>query len=143
MDKNFTCKIADFGVSRNMSHRMDLSVSCSHSKHFDLSYDLGTPLYSAPEILNQETYDEKVDIYSLAIIYLELLCSFKTQHERLKVLSDIKNVRELPQLIQDKYCHEYSLLTKMLKADPRERYSVIDVLNDTDYEKLKYSYMYG
>ena len=35
---------------------------------------LGTPLYMAPELIRQQRYDEKVDVWSLGCIVYQLLC---------------------------------------------------------------------
>jgi len=54
--------LADFGSSRLISSASDM-----------LSTFAGSPLYMAPEILNQTEYDCKVDIYSLGMLYWQLL----------------------------------------------------------------------
>ena len=50
------------------SQLQDKSIQDNH-----LSTNVGTPLYMAPEIKNNNQYDQKIDIYSLGIIYFELL----------------------------------------------------------------------
>lgn len=142
MDKSFTCKIADFGVSRNMSHKSDKSnLGMPDMMNHDLSFDIGTPLYTAPEIISNQEYNEKVDVYSLGIIYIELLCSFRTQHERLNHLMQIKNTGVLPLWFKEKNLCEFILINRMLKTDPQERYSVKDVLDSASYGKLKHLFM--
>lgn len=141
MDKTFTIKIADFGVSRTMANNLERSIlQCSDLNNHDLSFDIGTPLYAAPEILKGEEYGEKVDVYSLGIIYVELLCSFKTQHERQFVLTLIKNTGELPDWFQEKHELEHPVIKNMLERDPSKRYSITDLLRDTDYKKLRYCF---
>jgi len=58
---NFTVKLTDFGFACffDPSHKMDLS--------------LGTPLYMAPELINDKEYDEKVDVWALGCIVYILL----------------------------------------------------------------------
>lgn len=51
---------------------------------------LGTHLYMSPEQLAGSQYDYKVDIYSLGIIFFELLVAFKTEMERICVLTDLR-----------------------------------------------------
>jgi serine/threonine protein kinase len=58
--KNFI-KIADFGLLA--------LYKFSEQTH---SIDKGTPKYMAPEVISDEKYDTKADIYSLGIIFMEL-----------------------------------------------------------------------
>ena len=37
-----------------------------------MSSDIGTPIYKAPEIWRQETYDSKVDVWSIGVVFYEL-----------------------------------------------------------------------
>lgn len=46
------------------------AMICKGSNHFSLNF--GTPCYTAPEIYNQDNYDNKVDIWSLGWIIYEL-----------------------------------------------------------------------
>ena len=53
-------KVADFGLARDLKESNDMTVC-------------GTLLWSAPELLNSENYDEKVDVYSFAMTLVELI----------------------------------------------------------------------
>lgn len=44
----------------------------------------------SPEQFHSRIYDYKVDIYSLGLIFFELLVPFHTEMERNKMLSDVK-----------------------------------------------------
>lgn len=56
---------------------------------------VGTHLYMSPEQLIGNQYDFKVDIYSLGIIYFELLIPFRTEMERINVLTTLRE-RQYP-----------------------------------------------
>ena len=58
------------------------------------SSDVGTLLYSAPEVATGR-YDEKCDIYSLGIVLIELFAGFNTGMERIKVLTKIREDGEI------------------------------------------------
>jgi len=51
---------------------------------------VGTHLYMSPEQMNGQIYNYKVDIYSLGIIFFELLTPFFTDMERIVALSNLK-----------------------------------------------------
>ncbi len=79
---NFCVKIGDFGLSKDISSVKGNSVS-------DDSY--GNTMYMAPEQLEDKIYNKKSDIYSLGIVYLELLKPFGTAVERFVTIDSLKN----------------------------------------------------
>lgn len=58
-----TFKIGDFGFAKNVSN---------FSKDM-LKSTVGTPLYMAPQILTQNEYSTKSDLWSIALMYYEML----------------------------------------------------------------------
>lgn len=58
---NLNIKITDFGFA------------CFYDPKEGLKEVLGSPLYMAPEIVKEETYDEKVDTWSVGVITYILL----------------------------------------------------------------------
>nr|WDA42959.1 tyrosine-protein kinase receptor UFO [Fagopyrum tataricum] len=61
VDKNWTVKVADFGLSR-----------IKHETYLTTKTGKGTPQWMAPEVLRSEPSDEKSDIYSFGVILWEL-----------------------------------------------------------------------
>lgn len=61
-------------------------------KRLDRTLNVGTYFYRSPE----KQYDEKVDVYSLGVILLEMWYRFQNGHERVKVLGLLRNERNLP-----------------------------------------------
>jgi len=53
----------------------DFGLSASKKKTQDLSSAIGTPIYQAPEMMMEQTYDERVDVYAFAICTWEILCT--------------------------------------------------------------------
>lgn len=53
---------------------------------------VGTHLYMSPEQMTGQVYDYKVDIYSLGIIFYELLVPFSTEMERIIALRDLRKL---------------------------------------------------
>lgn len=72
----------------NSSASFDLDFTIiGHKKH---TQRVGTSLYMSPEQSRGQAYNYKVDIYSLGLIFFELLNYFHTETERYKVLQAIK-----------------------------------------------------
>ena len=67
-------KITDFGFAR-----------CYDPSEGGLTDKLGSPLYMAPEIIKQLSYDSSVDIWALGVLLFALLCGkfpFKGQNDK-------------------------------------------------------------
>ncbi|OEH76708.1 protein kinase (incomplete catalytic triad) [Cyclospora cayetanensis] len=90
---------------------------------FDMSYKgevIGTPAYAAPE--GGGLCDEKADIYSSALILLELLCPrFKTVMERVKTLEAFKLYYEVPQHVSAYRSCWRDLMIEMARPNPQDR----------------------
>lgn len=76
-------KIGDFGLAANVP-RTRLGVNDLHTE------EVGTPMYMAPEQMNCGLYDNKVDIFSLGLIFFELYNDFETDMERLITFQSLR-----------------------------------------------------
>ncbi|EOA32904.1 hypothetical protein CARUB_v10016229mg [Capsella rubella] len=61
VDRNWTVKVADFGLSR-----------IKYQTYLSSKSGKGTPQWMAPEVLRNESADEKSDIYSFGVVLWEL-----------------------------------------------------------------------
>uniref|UniRef100_A0A8D8ZJP0 non-specific serine/threonine protein kinase n=1 Tax=Cacopsylla melanoneura TaxID=428564 RepID=A0A8D8ZJP0_9HEMI len=118
-------KVGDFGLVTAMMSEGDTSpviISKSGSDYVDERHTakVGTQLYMSPEQMAGKSYNYKVDIYSLGMIFFELLIPFSTQMERWKKLSDLRNNIYPPQF-QSNFPKEYELLQVMLAKSPEKR----------------------
>jgi serine/threonine protein kinase len=57
-------KIADLGFARELNYEELSDTIC------------GTPLVMAPEVLNGKRYNHKADVWSLGVVYFEMLAGF-------------------------------------------------------------------
>ena len=73
----------------------------------------------APEIINQEPYNNKVDLWSIGIIIYELF------YKRFPKFDDNYNI--ISNLPDDEYLKD--LILKLLKKNPEERISWKDYFN--------------
>eukprot|EP00914_Ancora_sagittata_P001918 GHVO01004448.1.p1 GENE.GHVO01004448.1~~GHVO01004448.1.p1 ORF type:complete len:201 (-),score=20.86 GHVO01004448.1:155-757(-) len=125
-------KIGDFGLVRFIEaqrsvysaaetpiHRVESATSIS-------GRFVGTPGYTAPE--GGGLCTEKADIYTAALVLLELMCPrFTTIMERLLVLEKFRAVQETPKYIRDNLPEWNDLLVAMSYHDPGLRPSASGV----------------
>ena len=111
-----TAKIGDLNVSKVIRNGLGYTQT-------------GTPYYASPEVWNNDSYDEKSDIWSLACITYEMITlnppfraqSFEGLYK--KVISGKYNK------ISDKYSNDLSDLLKMLfRVNPKERPTCTEIL---------------
>lgn len=87
---------------------------------------IGTPGYTAPE--GGVNCTEKADIFSAALILLELLSPrFSTAMERFAVLETFRNTRRVPAFISSELKPWHELLQKMADPVPQNRPSAADI----------------
>lgn len=117
-------KIGDFGLVTDMADIPNMITKCgdksglpSCARH---TQQVGTHLYMSPEQLRGLPYDFKVDIYSLGLIFFELLEYFSTEMERIMTLRALRD-GVYPKDFPHKHPKEYDLLKKMLSSNPKER----------------------
>jgi len=91
-----TIKICDFGLARHVNSALNIINGSS---------EVGTSFYRAPEI-DSHNYNNKIDVYSLGIILIELLLKYcKTQAERMMCIKEIleNKIKPIPYLITNNY----------------------------------------
>lgn len=108
-------KIGDFGFSK--------IIGCDSIESFMTMSYLGTPYYTAPEILRREPYDYKCDIFAIGITFFGILTGLFAFPEKNPVsfnnlvkAGEIKFWNPIP-------LSEYTIdfIIKCLKYDPKER----------------------
>ena len=71
---NFVAKLTDFGWSNYIQEDQKRTTVC------------GTPIYLAPEIIKEQGHDEKVDIWCIGVLFIELMGgSISFQGKEIKV----------------------------------------------------------
>jgi serine/threonine protein kinase len=94
-----------------------------------LTTGIGTASYAAPEILSK-SYDTSVDIFSLGLIFLELVSCFETDHERLHNLQQCRYQR-VPKWIEDKYPDISSTILACTRPNPSDRPKASELIEVT------------
>ncbi|XP_041104696.1 eukaryotic translation initiation factor 2-alpha kinase 3-like isoform X2 [Polyodon spathula] len=116
-------KVGDFGLVTAMEQEEEeeeaavLNPMPTYARH---TGQVGTKLYMSPEQLSGNSYSHKVDIYSLGLILFELLCPFSTQMERVRTLTEVRNLT-FPPMFTQKNTQEHEMVQCMLSLCPSER----------------------
>ena len=115
IDENNKIKIGDFDISKIISN---------NKKTKKTQKKAGTPNYIAPEIINNNIYSTKSDIYALGCIMYELFT--------FNVYEEDKNNREksckIDESVYDKKWQ--NLLDLLLKEDYKKRPDIEKILNE-------------
>uniref|UniRef100_A0A5K3FNH3 PRKR-like endoplasmic reticulum kinase n=2 Tax=Mesocestoides corti TaxID=53468 RepID=A0A5K3FNH3_MESCO len=108
----------------------DEGVSVLHQKAKEgHTRQVGTDLYMSPEQASSRTYDEKVDIFSLGLIFFELTLPFSTEMERIEALTAARS-QNLPTAYTMAFPAEAALCRRMLARSPCERPSANEIKLD-------------
>eukprot|EP00949_MAST-11_sp_MAST-11-sp1_P000589 g589.t1 len=109
-----TLKIADFGFAKHLGAARMAETTC------------GSPLYMAPEILEQKQYDTKADLWSVGVVLFEMAIGSVpfTGHDRPSLLANILRDSEKIMFPLQISADCQSLITGLLQRDPVERLSV-------------------
>jgi len=106
------CKLADFGVSYILDSTMDKAKTI-----------LGTPYWMAPEVVKDDKYNSKADIWSLGITAIEMACGKPpySNEPPLKVLLKVPTAPPptLPDDVVDDFSEDFKDFIKLclMKVD--------------------------
>lgn len=136
-------KIGDFGLATSFNKHPGLSrqSSTTNNPSAVLAGDtglVGTALYLAPELVDPKyflKYSQKVDIYSLGIIFFEMCHPpVSTLMERAKILTDIrKSDIKFPDSFDRDQMHKQAYVIKwLLNHNPSERPTSKQLLDSPD-----------
>lgn len=124
-------KLADFGLSKQI-YQTNTKTPC------------GTVGYTAPEVVKDERYSMKVDMWGIGCVLYTILCGFPPFYdEKIDILTE-KIARGEYSFLRP-WWDEISpgaknAVKKLLEVDPEKRYDVDDLLNDpwlNSYDTLK------
>lgn len=115
-------KLCDFGLVNN------LQITYESEKY------IGTCLYADPKQYCQGIIDKQCDIYSLGIIFFELLCVFKTGMERIKMIENLKNGKLSDNFI-NMYPKESKIILKMINSEINLQQIKTDLYDNFFYQK--------
>lgn len=127
IDESRNVKIGDFGLAKNVDKTADVFRIGSHSaigSSDKMTSQIGTALYVAAEVIyGKGQYNEKIDMYSLGIIFFEMVYSFGTGMERVNILKKLRSpeVEFPPDFDENKMKIEKRIIRLLLDHDPNKR----------------------
>ncbi|XP_057957013.1 eIF-2-alpha kinase GCN2 [Malania oleifera] len=136
-------KIGDFGLAKFLRFEQldqDLGFPADTTGvSVDGTGQVGTYFYTAPEIeQGWPKIDEKVDMYSLGVVFFELWHPFATEMERHVVLSDLKQKGEFPSAWVTEFPEHASLLRRLMSPSPSNRPSATELLQHAFPPRMEY-----
>ncbi|XP_072262728.1 eukaryotic translation initiation factor 2-alpha kinase 3 isoform X2 [Pyxicephalus adspersus] len=130
-------KVGDFGLVTEMDQEDDeeaaLTPMPAYARH---TGQVGTKLYMSPEQMYGQSYSHKVDIFSLGLILFELLYPFSTNMERVRILTDIRDLK-FPVLFTQQYPQEQNIVQHMLSHNPSERPEAEEIIESPLFESIE------
>jgi hypothetical protein len=133
IDGDENLKIGDFNLATFL---MTGTFSGSFVKYQRRTMNIGTPLYLAPEQSTSE-YNNKVDMYPLGIILLEMCYKYDTIHELYNCIKELNKKRILPPHILEAYPIESEIIMLMTSTKPENRPDAGDLLRGELMAKWK------
>ena len=105
---------------KSITSKMTIPIhhSCAQEP---LTAGIGTATYAAPEQVRTKTYGTAVDIFSLGLILLELVCCFETEHERLDWFNRLRTRRCVPPFLDQQYPQIASTILACTRTKASER----------------------
>lgn len=123
IDKSNNVKVGDFGLAKNSRlYSMILDNNQVSPATNDLSTVVGTFFYTANEVASGD-YNEKVDMYSLGIIFFEMCYKLGTGMERAMALNNLRleNVQFPSNFLAANRSTERKIVRQLLDHDPNRR----------------------
>lgn len=131
IDESRNIKVGDFGLAKNVHNAISAKSKAKSSTMLeDLTSDVGTTLYVANEVLTGDgNYNEKVDMYSVGIIFFEMVYHLSTGMERVITLKNLRSPSvDFPSDFSSEKATEKKIIRMLLDHNPELRPSADDLL---------------
>eukprot|EP00026_Physarum_polycephalum_P000981 Phypoly_transcript_00982.p1 GENE.Phypoly_transcript_00982~~Phypoly_transcript_00982.p1 ORF type:complete len:1261 (+),score=184.22 Phypoly_transcript_00982:51-3785(+) len=128
----------------------DKAAQNSSSQHLDSGGDMehtayvGTTFYRSPEMEGGTSgyYTDKVDMYSLGVVFFEMWYVFATGHERVALLNDLRNNNKFPPGFEQSHPRQARIIRWLMNKDPNLRPTAQELLkSDLMPPKMEDEYM--
>jgi serine/threonine protein kinase len=116
-----TIALIDFGLAKRLRLEMEITGS---------GEIFGTPYYMSPEQGHGDAVDQRSDIYSLGVIFYEMLSGEKPFHADTAMGIIYKHAQEPIPLLPARFSEYQALLNMMLAKDPANRLQRVSEVNE-------------
>lgn len=125
-------RIGDFGLATTSQYTSADKVLASTNTGTDMTRSVGTAMYVAPEIKSGSgvNYNDKVDMYSLGIIFFEMCFPLQTAMERHEVLLKMREKEHTlpPEFQAPEKVLQGNIITELISHSPSDRPSSMELL---------------
>ncbi|XP_076941828.1 serine/threonine-protein kinase 52-like [Bidens hawaiensis] len=130
VDKNWTVKVGDFGLSR-----------IKHQTYLKTKSGKGTPQWMAPEIIRNEQADEKSDVYSYGVVLWEIVTRKMPWDDLnpMQVIAAVGFMDRRPEIPNDVDPLWTSLIESCWCSEPQSRPTFQEILRKLKYLQKKYA----
>ena len=114
--------LSDFGIAKSITDNRELTMT---------GYSVGTPAYMSPEQKLGADIDTRSDLYSVGVVFYELLTGHKPNQARTGNYADLRKEldADVPELPAD-LSYLQPLMDRLLAKDPNERFRSASELMD-------------
>jgi serine/threonine protein kinase len=114
-----TLAVADFGISKEMVPNLSATLNSSI---------MGTPFYISPEMVDAMKADERSDLYSLGVIFYEMLMGRRPFEATSVMMLLYKHMHEPVPSLPAKYAEFQPLIDRLLAKRPEQRFQNAGVM---------------
>ncbi len=112
-----TAVLTDFGIAKLQDTSGELTR---------MGFTMGTLQYMSPEQVITTDLDQRSDIYSLGLVFYEMLTGFKAFKAETTVQAIHQHTTVPPPELENEYSYLQNVLDKVLAKDPKNRYQNVN-----------------
>ena len=106
--------LSDFGIAKNLEDKTQLTA---------VGWRIGTPNYMSPELALARPLDARCDLYSLGVVFYEMLTGVRPYQSTDTFEIALMHVREPPPTLPESLRRFQPILDRLLAKDPRNRFA--------------------